>query len=118
MRNALVNRLLLLEEQVYMLLLENERQIEVGNVKWQILRVKHAKHVHLLCNLLNTALQLSHALLITRMLPDDVLNDLLANADLLIEIYILERRRQKEILRDRHLLLGIIALQLNHSHAI
>ena len=118
MRDALVNRLLLLEEQVYMLLLENERQIEVGNVKWQIFRVKHAKHVDLLCNLLNTALQLSHALLIASMLPDDVLNDLLADADLLIEIDILERRWQKEILRDCHLLLGIITLQLNHSHAI
>jgi len=91
MRNALVNRLLLLQEQVYMFLLEHERQIEVRDVKRQILRVKHAKHVDFLRNLLNTALQLSHALLITRMLPNDVLNDLLADTDLLIEIDILER---------------------------
>ena len=118
MRYALINRLLLLQEQIYMFLLEHEGQIEVRDVKREILRVKHTKHVDFLRNLLNTALQLSHALLITRMLPDDVLNDLLANADLLIEIDILERRWQKEILRDRHLLLGIIAIKLNHGHAI
>ena len=57
MRDALVNRLLLLEEQVYMLLLENERQIEVGNMKRQILRVKHAEHIDFLSDLLNAALQ-------------------------------------------------------------
>ena len=73
-----------------MLLLENEGQIEVRDVKRQILRVKHAKHVDFLRDLLNTALQLSHALLIASMLPDDVLNDLLADTNLLIEIDILE----------------------------
>ena len=73
-----------------MLLLENERQIEVRDVKRQILRVKHTKHVDLLRDLLNTALQLSYTLLIASMLPDDVLNDLLADTNLLIEIDILE----------------------------
>ena len=73
-----------------MLLLENEGQIEIRDVKRQILRVKHAKHVDFLRNLLNTALQLPDTLLIASMLPDDVLNDLLADTDLLIEIDILE----------------------------
>ena len=90
MRYALINRLLLLQEQIYMFLLEHEGQIEVRDVKREILRVKHAEHIHFLRNLLNTALQLPDTLLITCMLPDDVLNDLLADTDLLIEIDILE----------------------------
>ena len=90
MRYALINRLLLLQEQIYMFLLEHEGQIEVRDVKRQILRVKHTKHVNFLRNLLNTALQLPDTLLVASMLPDNVLNDLLADTDLLIEIDILE----------------------------
>ena len=52
------------------------------------------------------------------MLPDDVLNDLLADPDLLVQIHLLERAGQKEVLRDRHLLLRIVALQFNNRHAV
>ena len=81
---------LLLQKHLHVILLHHKRQLEVGDVEGQILRVEDAQHVDLLRDLLNTALQLSHTLLIASMLPDDVLNDLLADTNLLIEIDILE----------------------------
>lgn len=105
MRITLIGRLLFLQEQVHVLLLQNKRQMEIRDVKRQFLRVKHAEHVHLLSNLLNTALELADALLLARMLPDHMFKDLLADADLLTEVDLLERSRKKEVLRNRQLLL-------------
>jgi len=47
-----------------------------------------------------------------------VAHNLLRNTDTLSEIHLLERPGQKEPLRDLHLLLGVVALQLNDHEAV
>ncbi len=82
-------RLLLLEEEVNMLLLYDKGQLELGNVKGQLLGIEDAQHVNLLYDCLHTALQLAHTLLIARILLENMLQDIVPNRYLLIEIHLL-----------------------------
>ena len=113
-----IQRLLLLKEEVNVVLLNNKRQMEVGNMKRQILGVEHAKHVDLLGNLLDAALQLADSLLLLRILLQNVLQNLATDTNLLIQMNILECRRQEEVLRNSNLLRLGVALQLQNHHAI
>ena len=66
-------RLLLLEEEVNMLLLYNKGQLELGNVKGQLLGIEDAQHVNLLYDRLHTALQFAHTLLVACILLENML---------------------------------------------
>ena len=101
-----------------MRLLQHEGQLEVGDVEWQILCIEDTQHVNLLCYGLNRALQLAHTLLLTGVLADDVLNDLIADRHLLLQCHLLQSPGEQEVLRNRQLLLLGIALQLNHHHTV
>lgn len=50
MTKALISRILLLEEEIHMLLLNHKRQREFLDMERQILAVKHAQHIDLLNN--------------------------------------------------------------------
>ena len=76
MCNALIHSLLL-EEHLHMILLNHKRQLEVGNVERQVLRIEDAKHVDLLCNLLDAALQLANTRLLLRISLNHMLENLL-----------------------------------------
>ena len=64
---------LLLEEEIHVLLLDNKRELKVLDIERQLLRIKDPQHVDLLCDLLNTTLQLTNTCLIRRILPENVL---------------------------------------------
>jgi len=72
---ALIHHLLL-EEHRNMLLLHHEGELEVGNVKRQILIVEDAQHINLLADLLDASLQLTHTCLFLCMLLNHMLENL------------------------------------------
>ena len=84
----------------------------------QILRIEDTQHIDLLSDLLDTALQFTNTRLISSVLADDILQNLLRDRHTLSEVDLLERGRENEGLSNNQLLLLIIPLQLNHNHTI
>jgi len=93
------------QELVHVILLQNERKAEVLDVEWQIRIVKQPEHIQLLGNLLHTPLQLTDTLLLLSIRLQDVLQNLLGNADTLRQVNLLQRLGQKELFSNLHLLL-------------
>ena len=92
--NRLVVPILLLEEQVDMLLLDNKGELEPRDMERQVLRIEDAQHVNLLYDSLHAPLQLSHTLFIASILLQNMLYDLVADRHLLVQVHLLERRRE------------------------
>ena len=110
--------LLLLQEQVHVLLLDDKRQRKARNVKRQFLGIVHAQHIDLLDNLVNRPLEFTHTRLIVRIRLDNVGQHLLGHGHPLGQAHLLERRRQQVLFRNRHLLLQVVALELNHHETV
>jgi hypothetical protein len=92
--NRLVIPILLLEEEVHMLLLDNKGQLEPRDMERQLLRIEDSQHVNLLHDSLHAPLQLSHPLFIAGILLQNMLHNIMADRDLLIQIHLLERSRE------------------------
>ena len=103
MRETLVYHLFL-EEEIHVLLLNNKRELKVLDIERQLLRIKDPQHVDLLRDLLNTTLQLTNTRLIGSILPENVLKDILADCDLLIQIDLIESGGKQEVLANGELL--------------
>ena len=101
-----------------MRLLHNERQLEIRNVERQILRIEHAEHIDFLRNLLQAPLEFAHTRLRTRVLRNNVLNNLLGNIHPLCETHVFQSRWKEVLLRNLQLVLLLVALQMNHHHTV
>lgn len=91
---------LLLKEEINVILLDNKGQLKVLDIEGQLLRIEDTQHVDLLGDLLDTTLELTNTRLLRCILLENILKDLLADCDLLREIYLAESCRQKEVLAN------------------
>ena len=106
MRNTLIHHLLTLQEQLHVITLEGERQRKVLDGKRYLGRiVVEAEQIEFADDRLDAALQLTNALLIARVVLDDVRDDFLTDANLLEEIDLTQGRANQVVLRDGQLLL-------------
>lgn len=93
MRNALIDMVLLLEKEFDVLLLQRKGQRKVRNRKRNLLGIiVETKQIQLGSNRLDTALEFAYTLLFTRIRFDDMLDNFLANRNLLVKTDILERK--------------------------
>lgn len=101
-----------------MLLLHRERQLEVLNMERQCLGVEHTQHIHLLCNLIHAALELTDTLLLICLVVQNLGHYLRCKGNLLREPNLLECCRKKIVFSNRCLLLLVLALKMHHHHTI
>lgn len=119
MRDAVIQRRLLLEEEVHMLLLESERQRKVLDRERHLCRIiVEPQQIDLTDDRLDAALELADTLLLAREILDNVCNDFLTEAKFLIEIDFTKRRGDEIRLRNHDLLFQTESLDLDVVHAV
>jgi len=119
MRNAIIQRCLLLKKEISMLLLEGERQRESLNGKRHLLRIiVESQQIHLANDGLDTALQLTDALLLTRETLNHVRDNLLVDANLLKQIDLTQGLAYEILLRNNQLLLHTESIHLDVVHTV
>ena len=119
MRDALIHRCLLLEEEVHVILLERERQRKVLDCERHLRGVVvEPQQIDLADNRLDAAFELTDTLLLTREVFNDVRDDFLTEAKFLKEIDFTKGGGDEVRLRNDDLLLETEAIHLDVVHAV
>lgn len=119
MCDAGIDHRLLLEEEIYMVLLQREGEAEALDRERDLLGIiVEPQQVELADDGLDAALQLAHATLVAGEVLNDMGDNLLAEANLLEEVDFTERLGHEVLLRNNELLLEVEAGNLDVVHTV